>query len=104
MNNTTLEIAYAVPLNQSFHETALKFAKEQNTTAKGKQVYLNTLAVLAVNDFVQWLHIETDLESSDSWNIVVRLFQNVADLVLPNLGTIECIPVILSENKKVISI
>ncbi|MGV0027881.1 DUF1822 family protein [Phormidesmis priestleyi] len=37
--------------------------------------------------------IPTDLTASDCWNPVTRLCADVADLVLPNVGRLECRPV-----------
>jgi Protein of unknown function (DUF1822) len=39
------------------------------------------------------LDIETDLTQCDSWNPVIRLFENVADLYIKGLGKIECLPI-----------
>ena len=76
---------------------AEKFAACQPNAEKNQQVYRNTLAVLAVNTFVQELRYETDLDAGESWHPVLRMFHNVADLVLPGIGKIECCPVMLGE-------
>ena len=81
-------------LSRENHETARKFSVQQDTVEKGEQVYLNTLAILGVRSFLDWLGIETDLNAGDSWHSVVRCFQDVADLVIPNLGKLECRPVL----------
>ncbi|MEZ2239206.1 DUF1822 family protein [Microcoleus sp.] len=78
-------------------ELARKFADSQPNAEKNQQVYRNTLAVLAVNTFVQELRYETDLDAGESWHPVLRMFHNVADLVLPGIGKIECCPVMLGE-------
>lgn len=97
MNNTeTLFIT--VPLEKEAHLWARGFAAEQATPDKGKRVYLNTLAVYAVQSFLKWLQIETDLEDADSWHPIARSLFNVADLVIPNLGKLECRPVLIGEN------
>ncbi|WP_341735341.1 DUF1822 family protein [Microcoleus sp. CAWBG640] len=83
-----------MPLSRENHETARKFSVQQDTVEKGEQVYLNTLAILGVRSFLDWLGIETDLNAGDSWHSVVRCFQDVADLVIPNLGKLECRPVL----------
>lgn len=51
---------------------------------------LNTLAVCAVNDYLQMMGIACDLKASDSWNPVVCLFDDVADLEVVGLGRLEC--------------
>lgn len=89
MNNTQPS-PLQVPLGKDAHQNAEKFAAEQDSIEKGKQVYLNTLAVYAVNNYLQWLNLETALYQSDSWNWSIRTFFDVADLMLPNIGKIEC--------------
>ena len=84
--------AKSIPLSitQTALETALQFARLQPTLEKRCQVYYNTLAVCVVNDYMQMLGIDTDLSASDSWNQVLHLVADVADLMLPGLGRLEC--------------
>ncbi len=91
-----------IPLGKDAHQKAEEFAAEQETVEKGKQVYLNTLAVYAVNNYLQWLNIETALHQSDSWNWSIRKFFDVADLILPNVGKIECRAVLPGEDTLVL--
>lgn len=86
-----------IQLTNKAHNDAHKFASKQANSQKVKKVYLNTLAIYAVHDFLEWLGIETDLNAGDSWHPVVRCFNDVADLVIPNLGKIECRPVLPGE-------
>ena len=86
-----------VPLRHEAHSIAKQFATEQATPHKGKQVYLNTLAVYAVQSYLKWLKIETDLSQSHSWHPGFRALMNVADLVLPSVGRLECRPVMPGE-------
>ena len=88
----------SVPLGQQAHDLARQFAAQQTTPNKGKQVYLNTLAVYAVHQYLKWLQIETDLTQGDSWNPEVRSLFNTADLVIPNIGKLECRPVFMGED------
>jgi Protein of unknown function (DUF1822) len=87
------EFAVPLPITQGMLAIAQRFASEQPTEEKADRVRSNTLAVLVVNDYLQWLGIETDVEASDSWNSGVRLCADVADLDLPNLGRLECRPI-----------
>lgn len=81
----------AVPLGKDdARYYAQLFAATQATPEKGKQVYLNTLAVYAVYSYLKWLGIETSLAGSNSWHAVKRALFNAADLVLPGAGTLEC--------------
>ncbi|HAX79743.1 MAG TPA: hypothetical protein DCY88_28885 [Cyanobacteria bacterium UBA11372] len=96
MNNTQAHLL-KVPLGYEAHRLAQKFAAQQATRQKGKQVYLNTLAVYAVHSYLKWLQIETSLDQSDSWHRVKRAIFDVADLVLPGIGHLECRPVLPQE-------
>jgi len=86
-----------IPLEQTARNLALQFASEQANPQKGKRVYFNTLAVWAVNYFLEWMELETDIDGGDSWNPGMRAVLDVADLVLPGIGKIECCPVMLGE-------
>jgi hypothetical protein len=97
MNSSNETALLEVPLGIEAHGFAKQFAAEQDTKEKCKQVYLNTLAVYAVHRYLQWLHVETDLTQSDSWHPVVRRQWNVADLVIPEIGKLECRPVLPGE-------
>lgn len=82
-----------IEIEPDFHQIALQFAKEQSSVAKGKQIYLNTLAVLTLAEFLEESSFEPDLDLSDSWNPAVRCFRNVADLVISDIGKLECLPI-----------
>ena len=86
-----------IPLEQTARNLALQFASEQANPQKGKRVYFNTLAVWAVNYFLEWMELETDIDGGDSWNPAMLAVLDVADLVLPGIGKIECCPVMLGE-------
>lgn len=86
-----------VPLELKAHEMARQLAAVQSTVQKGKRVYLNALAVYAVHSYLKWLQIETDLNPSDSFNPAKTALANVADLVIPGIGSLECRPVLRGE-------
>ncbi|MBD2438798.1 DUF1822 family protein [Nostoc sp. FACHB-110] len=96
MSSTQPQILH-VPLPQNAHRWAEEFAAEQETPHKGKQVYLNTLAVYAVHSYLKWLNVETALNQGDSWHRGLRAIFDVADLVLPGVGKLECRPVLPGE-------
>ncbi|MEB3359422.1 MAG: DUF1822 family protein [Synechococcales bacterium] len=83
-----------MPLSLKAHHLADQFRQQQSTQPKAKQVYLNTLAVCAVNEYLKNLGIETHLEAGDSWDTVVQSLADVADLTLPGRGKLECRPVL----------
>jgi hypothetical protein len=84
--------ALPLPLTQSARLVAQQFANQQPTPEKAERVRLNTLAVFAVNDYLQMMGIPTDLSAGDSWNPVVRLCADVADLEVTGAGRLECRP------------
>lgn len=89
--NDIEEFALSLPITRTARQTAQQFASEQPTPQKAEQVRLNTLAVCIVNDYLQQiLGIPTDLSKSDSWNPVVRLCADVADLEVIGVGRLEC--------------
>jgi hypothetical protein len=92
-NNTTTTQSLPMPITQKAIHLAWQFACEHQHPQKVEQIYLNTLAVLVVADYLKILDIETDLTQCDSWNPVIRLFENVADLYVKGLGKIECLPI-----------
>ncbi|MBT9316239.1 DUF1822 family protein [Leptothoe spongobia] len=82
-----------LPIPEMARCIARQFAEVQPTSEKIKQVQLNTLAVWVTHDYCQMMGIPTDLEQSYSWNPVMRIMANVADLSLPGIGKLECRPV-----------
>jgi Protein of unknown function (DUF1822) len=86
---------FTIFLDRSAHQWAAQFAAQQASPAKGKRVYLNTLAVCAVQRYLSIVcQLETDLSQGDAWQPELQGVMDVADLVIPNLGSIECRPVL----------
>lgn len=96
--NGTAPSPLRIPLSPTIRDRARQFAAEQATPEKGARVYLNTLAVCAVHRYLKWLHIETDLKQGDSWDPRIGAIFDVADLVVPHWGTLECCPVLEGED------
>lgn len=93
-NQTPQDLSIPMPITQETQQIAIQFANEQPTQQKALQVYLNTLAVCSVNNYLRIIDIPTDLTAGDSWNPVVRLVADVADLWITDpLGRLECRPV-----------
>lgn len=92
--NSTENRLLTVPLGIEAHSFARQFAGEQINPQKGKRVYLNTLSVYAVHSYLKWFEIETNLTLSDCWNPHLRSIFDVADLVITNVGKLECRPVL----------
>lgn len=87
------DLSIRVPITTAFRAQAQAFANEQPLPEKAAQVYRNTLAVLAMREYLQWQDYDTDLTQSDSWNAATRTCGDVADLMIAGLGRIECRPV-----------
>lgn len=92
--NVTDDSIFTMPLTRQVHQTAQQFSQQHTHPQKIKQVYLNTLAVQAVNTYLEWMGVPTQLEASDSWNPALQSLANVADLALANQGKLECRPVL----------
>lgn len=96
MNNAMEPLTFSVSLALSARSKAKQFGSEQSNPQKATQVYYNTLAVYAVNFYLQCLGFETDLDNSDSWNQLMRSLMDVADLEVKNYCKLECRPVLAS--------
>lgn len=94
MNSIQDDLTFTVPLTLEAHRIAQQFHKHQSNPKKAKQVYLNTLAVYAVNFYLNCLGIETEHSASDSWNPAMQTLANIADLEVKGLGKLECRPVL----------
>ncbi|MEG5050656.1 DUF1822 family protein [Microcoleus sp. B13-B4] len=86
-------ITFTVPLSFEAHEIAQQCGK-QSSPKKFKQVYLNTLAVYAVDFYLRCMGFETDWPVSDSRNPLMLKLMDVADLDVKQIGKIECRPVL----------
>ena len=91
------EFALVLPITQTARRIAQQFASQQPTPQKAEQVRLNTLAVYVVNEYLQMMGIPTNLSASDSWNSVLRMCADVADLEVTGLGRLECRPLRASQ-------
>ncbi|OCR02162.1 hypothetical protein BCD67_00015, partial [Oscillatoriales cyanobacterium USR001] len=85
---------FTVPLTSKAYKLAKSFQDQYEHPTKARQVYLNTLAVYAVETYCECLGIETDLEACDSLNPVMQPLMNIADLEIAGIGKIECRPVL----------
>nr|MCU0547696.1 DUF1822 family protein [Oscillatoriaceae cyanobacterium Prado104] len=93
MSKTIEPITFTVPLSFEAHDIAQQCAKKSIPT-RFKQVYLNTLAVYAVDSYLRCMGLETNLEKSESRDSLMLKFVDVADLDVAGIGKIECRPVL----------
>jgi Protein of unknown function (DUF1822) len=79
-----------LPISSLARHTAQQFAEEQVTLHKARRTFLNTLSVWAVHDYLALMDVTTDLSQGDSWNPLMRHCADVADLVVSEMGRLEC--------------
>lgn len=94
MGNQSDSSTFTVPLSLSAHAKAQQFYIQQSNAHKAKQVYLNALAVFAVDFYLRCMGFETDREASQSCDPVMSSLMNVSDLKINNRGKLECLPVL----------
>lgn len=90
MNTETKTTYMTIPLGETAHGQAQKFAKLQADPDKATQVYRNILTIYAAHCYLQILQIESDLEQSEGWNLAIATLQDTASLHLPKFGDLEC--------------
>lgn len=87
-------LTFTVPLSSEAHSSAQECCTRLSARDRAKQVYLNTLAVYAVDFYLRCLGLQTEVEQSDSRNPICLQFMDVADLLVKELGKLECRPVL----------
>lgn len=94
MNSITDQLTFSVTLSIEAHAIAQEYSRGISNTAKRRQLYLNTLAVYAVDNYLQCMGFATDFQRSESRERLVTQLMNVADLAVKNVGKLECRPVL----------
>ena len=102
MNLMLTANTFKVSLMLSARISAEKFRCQQNNQKKAKEVYLNSLAVAAVEMYLNNLGWITSRENCDSCNPIMQTLMNVADLEIPDYGKIECRAVVFDQHDLVI--
>ncbi|GJD16738.1 hypothetical protein RIVM261_016940 [Rivularia sp. IAM M-261] len=97
MNEVNTFHTFTSPISTAAMKLAQKLSQQQVTPEKSQQVYLNSLAVWSVKYYLDCIGVETDIKESDSMNPAQIMLTNVADLVVKNLGKLECRPVLENE-------
>jgi len=90
----TQTLPLTLPLSFEAHSLAQKYSERQSKPQKAQQVYLNTLAIYAVDFYLRCMEFETDWPASDSSNPLMLKLLDVADLDIKGIGKIECRPVL----------
>lgn len=94
-SSTVDRAMFTIPITVRARETADRF--RQQHPHKAKQIYLNTLAVQAVQSYLSWFGIATDLTASHSWNPAMQALSEAADLMVTGIGRLECRSLLPSE-------
>jgi Protein of unknown function (DUF1822) len=92
-DNDSQLLRFTVALSHDAHEIAHKTIQKIASPIKAKQVYANTLAVYAVDFYLQCMGFNPDWLGSESRNPLLIQLTNVADLNIQDVGKIECIPI-----------
>jgi hypothetical protein len=87
MNANLLPVT--IEIKTEWQEIAYNFATEQHQEQQ-LEIFQNTLAVLGLQEYLQWGEIETALTSSYSWHPYSRILTGWADLLLPEYGRLLC--------------
>ncbi|NJL57327.1 DUF1822 family protein [bacterium] len=92
--NTMNPFTLTIPVSFEAHEIAEEHSQKHANLAKAKQVYLNTLAVLATEFYLKCLGLEPNWQASDSCDPFTQTLLDVADLWVNGYGSLECRPVL----------
>ena len=87
-------LTFSVALGLKAHCQAIQHSQDCNLHWKMQQVYLNTLAIYAVDFYLKSQGFSTDWKNCDSQDAVKRILLDVADLQIKNCGYLECRPVL----------
>ncbi|MEO1427768.1 MAG: DUF1822 family protein [Cyanobacteria bacterium J06633_8] len=93
MSNTQEKLAFTLTIDGKMINIAEKFSNMHHAQ-KSREVYLNTLAVLAFNFYCQCMEIETDLDKSYGVDGIMPYLINTASLFIKDKGLLECRPVL----------
>ncbi|MBD2302454.1 DUF1822 family protein [Nostoc sp. FACHB-190] len=94
MNSITDQLTFSVTLSTKAHTIAQEYSQGIANPEKRQHIYLNTLAVYAVEYYLECMGFETDWQGSDSCDRLTIQLMNVADLEVKTLGKLECRPVL----------
>lgn len=90
------QVSFAIPLGTKAHELARQYSQAVGNADRERskvEIYLNCLAVSAVDFYMKFLGFETELSQSNSQNKLMLQFFIKADLLVTNIGRFKCIPV-----------
>lgn len=99
MNSTANLDTFTVPLSFEAHEIAQECTSGLSHPDKIQQIYKNTLAVYAADYYLRLMAFTTDWPHSDSRDPLMLQVQDVADLKVDRIGTLECRPILSTDDR-----
>jgi hypothetical protein len=91
------QLAFMIPIDGKMFQIAEKFSQQQQNKQKSREVYLNTLAILAVDFYCQCIGIKTEASKSNGLDNIMSSLMNTASLFIKDKGLLECRPVLPKE-------
>jgi hypothetical protein len=91
--NPLEKMSLSLPVTLKQRLTAKKFAQQQLCADKLLKVEMSIIAIFGVKNYLDIMGIPTSLENSDSWNPLIRLCTDIADLEIVGIGKLECIAI-----------
>ena len=88
--NMLRDLSIPFPVTASFRQQAKNYASQYFTEDTQKRIYLQTLALLAVDAYLRMLNFDTNLTKPERWNALLRLWSEANEIELPELGNLEC--------------
>ncbi|MBW4643098.1 MAG: DUF1822 family protein [Goleter apudmare HA4340-LM2] len=88
------QLPFSVPIDGKMFQIAKKFSQQQKNNQKSHQIYLNTLAILAVDFYCQCMGIKTEASKSNGFDNIMSSLMNTASLFIQDKGLLECCPVL----------
>lgn len=94
MNTNHEQTSFTIPLSLEAHERANQRKQGISNSENAEKIYLNALAVYAVNYYLDCMGFETNWSNADNSNPWMLNLIDLADLEVKNIGKIECRPVL----------
>ncbi|AFY99353.1 DUF1822 family protein [Calothrix sp. PCC 6303] len=91
------ELIFTIPIDGKMFKIAEKFSQQEKNKQKSRTVYLNTLAILAVDFYCKCIGIKTEPSKSHGLDKIMSSLMNTASLFIKDKGLIECRPVLPKE-------
>ncbi|MBE9211328.1 DUF1822 family protein [Plectonema cf. radiosum LEGE 06105] len=97
------ELAIPVPIPASFRRQAQVYASQFFVQDVQKRIYRQTLALLAVDNYLRLLGFETNLNQPERWNVTSRLWSEANELEIAWVGNLECCLIAAEQQSMILS-